>query len=88
VTEVFAKHVRRDDLEISMSKLVSAFLAVAEDLVSEESYQAEKDKRQRVVAGPALPLVARSKTPEQGGSGRDTDLDQSEPNRGTKRRTA
>lgn len=86
--EVSAKRVRRDDLETSFSKLVSAFFAVAEDLVAEKSDRAEKDKRQRVAVGPATPLVARSKTPEQGANGRDADLDQSEPRGGTKRRIA
>ena len=86
--EVSAKRTRRDDLETSLSKLVSAFLAVAEDVVAEEADQAQEEQQQWVAAGPATPLVARSKTPQQGGDGRDTGLAQSEPRGGTKRKTA
>jgi hypothetical protein len=85
--EIPATRARRDDLETSMSKLVSAFLAVAEDLASEEAYQAKEDRHQRVAAGPATSLVARSKTPEQGANDRDTGLGQSEPREETKRKS-
>ena len=86
--EVFAKQKRRDDLETSMSKLVSAFLAVAEDLAAEECDRVREDAQQRVAVSPATPLVARSKTPQQGATDRDTGLAQSEPRGRTKRKTA
>ena len=86
--EVSAKRARRDDLETSLSKLVSAFLAVAEDLAAEEIDRAGEDKQQRVAVSPATPLVARSKTPQQGATDRDAGRAQSEPRGRTKRKTA
>jgi hypothetical protein len=88
MSEVSAHRARRDDLETSMSKLVSALLAVAEESLAEDTLQTQKDKPQGVAVGPAVPLVARSKTPEPGANGRGGDPIQSEPGGGTKRRTA
>lgn len=85
--EVFAKRVRGNDLETSLSKLVSAFLAVAED-VAVEGDRAKEDVPQRVAASPATTFVARSKTPQQGADGRDADRNESEPRGRTKRRGA
>lgn len=88
MSEVSAKGARRDDLETSMSKLVSALLAVAEESLADEMPQIKKDKPQGLAAGPAMPLVARSKTPQPGANGRGNDRVQSARRGGTKRESA
>jgi hypothetical protein len=89
MTEVFASRTRRDSLEMSYSKLVSAFLAVAEDLAAEETDRAGRDApRLLLAAGADEGVVARSDTPKQGASGRGEDPDQSSERGRTKRRYA
>ena len=60
--KVSAQHARRDDLEASLSKLVSAFLAVAEDLVAEERGVGERKSCMPTAAVPAVDVASRSDT--------------------------
>lgn len=71
--EVRPEKVSGGKFETSLDKLVSALLAVAEDLVLEEELSGEsclpgppQVGSSPLAAGPATPLVARSKTPQQG----------------------
>lgn len=87
MAHVTGDKARRDDFETSLSKLVSAFLAVAEDVIAEDSERAGKSS-QGVAVASAMPLVARSKTPKQGGDGRPPGRSGSREQAGTKRESA
>jgi hypothetical protein len=78
---VSARRVSSDDLEASLSKLVSAFLAVAEDLAAEE----QSGGGLGVALPPATPVAANCKTPKQGSPVPQCDAAPVRKRRGTKR---
>ena len=87
--DVSATRKGRDDFETSMRTLVSAFLAVAEDLVTEETDRAkEEGPGYLVAAGPSDGVVARNNDRQQGVGGPKSGRDQSEPSGRTRRRSA
>jgi hypothetical protein len=89
MTQVFASRKRGDDFESSYSKLVSAFLSVAEDLAAEQADRVREDAPRLLLAAEASEgVVARSDTPEQGANGRGCGPDQSAGRGRTKRRSA
>lgn len=78
----------RDDFETSRSKLVCAFLAVAEESLAEKAATGQEKPQIALAAGPAKGVVARSDTPQQGATDRGCGRLQSEPTGRTKRRSA
>jgi hypothetical protein len=89
VKDVSATRKGRDDIEASMRTLVSAFLAVAEDLVAEDPDRAKEEGPGYLLAvGPSDGVVARSNESQQGLGGPESGRDQSEPSGRTKRRSA
>lgn len=86
--DVSATRKGRDDIEASMRTLVSAFLAVAEDLVAEETDRAKEEGAGYLLAlGPEDGVVARKNDRQQGVGGPKSGRDQSEPLGRTRRRS-